>query len=252
MRRLLPDVRDEVPAEVYGELCLAGPVGDRSGVSLGMVSSVDGGATVAGRTADLGGEADRAAFGALRAAADAILVGAGTVRAENYGPATGTAERQRRRIEKGLAATPRLVIVSNRLSLDPNARVFRDPDHPPLLVTSRRAVSSRPEVAACGEVLLCGDERVDLEAALAALADRGWARVLCEGGPALNASLFALDLVDELYLTLAPTLVGGDAPRIIAPSANQAPRALALLGLREHESELLLHYRVARPPADRL
>ncbi|HSK24320.1 MAG TPA: dihydrofolate reductase family protein [Egicoccus sp.] len=252
MRRLLPDVRDETPAGVYDDLVLAGPVGGRSGVSLGMVSSVDGGATVDGRTADLGGEADQAAFGALRAASDAILVGAGTVLAEDYGPAAGSTARRRRRLEKGLAASPRLVIVSNRLGMDPAARVFGDPDRPPLLVTSRQGASARPEVAARGEVLICGEQRVDLGEALRGLAARGLGRVLCEGGPGLNASLFARDLVDELFLTLAPTLVGGDAPRIIAPLAEHTPRPLELLGLREHAGELLLHYRIRRPPADRL
>lgn len=252
MRRLLPDVRAETPADVYDDLVLAGPVRGRSGVSLGMVSSVDGGATIDGRTADLGGEADRAAFGALRAAADAILVGAGTVRVEDYGPATGPAARRRRRIEKGLAPSPRLVIVSSRLSLDPDARVFGDPERPPLLVTSGQGASARPEVAARGELLICGDAVVDLDAALRELAARGLGRVLCEGGPGLNASLFARDLVDELYLTLAPNLLGGHAPRIIAPLDDHVPRPLELLGLREHADELLLHYRVRRPPADRL
>lgn len=252
MRRLLPSVGDEPVGEVYDDLVLVGPVEGRSGVSLGMVSSVDGGATVHGRTADLGGPADRAAFGALRAAADAVLVGAGTVRIEDYGPAAGPGGRRRRRVAKGLAPSPRLAIVSNRLELRPEARVFGDPDHRPLLLTSARAVSARPEVAACGETVVCGDEAVDLPTALRELAARGLARVLCEGGPGLNASLFAEDLVDDVFLTLTPVLVGGDAPRIVAPTRGHAPRPLRLVALREHDGELLLHYRVVRQPADRL
>ncbi|MEX2504477.1 MAG: dihydrofolate reductase family protein [Egicoccus sp.] len=252
MRRLLPTPGDEGTTDVYDDLVLAGPAEGRSAVSLGMVSSVDGGATVAGRTADLGGEADQAAFGALRAAADAILVGAGTVTAEDYGPGAGSAERRRRRLRKGLAASPRLAIVTNRLSLRPDARVFGEPDHPPLLITTEQAVADRPEVAGRGEVVVCGDEQVDLPTALQALAERGLGRVLCEGGPGLNASLFAEDLVDEVFLTLAPTLVGGDAPRIIAVAGTHVPRPLELLALREHDSELLLHYGVVRQSADRL
>jgi len=252
MRRLLPSLHDEATSDVYDDLVLTGPVDGRSGVSLGMVSSVDGGATVAGRTADLGGDADQAAFAALRASTDAILVGAGTVRVEDYGPATGSPERRTRRVAKGLAASPRLVIVSNRLSLSADARVFADPDHPPLLVTSEQGVAARPEVAARGEVLVCGASTVDLVVALQGLASRGLGRVLCEGGPGLNASLFGQDLVDEVFLTVAPTLIGGDAPRIISPGGGHGPRPLALVALREHHSELLLHYRVVRPPADRL
>lgn len=253
MRRLLPSVGDESLAEVYADLVLAGPLDGRSGVSLGMVSSVDGGATVAGRTAALGGAADRAAFGALRAAADGVLVGAGTVRVEDYGPATGSEPRRWRRLAKGLSEVPRLVIVSNRLELRADARVFSDPRHPPLLVTTARAAAQRPDLARQAEIMVSGDESVDLDAALRELAGRGLGRLLCEGGPGLNASLFTADRVDEVFLTLAPTIVGGDAPRIVAAAGAHAPRPLELAGLREHDGELLLHYRVVRsPPADRL
>ncbi|MFA9445148.1 dihydrofolate reductase family protein [Egicoccus sp. AB-alg6-2] len=256
MRRLLPEARDETMERVYEELLLVGPVGGRSGVSLGMVASVDGAAAVAGRTADLGGVADQAAFGALRAAADAILVGAGTVRAENYGPGTGSAARRQQRRAKGLAEVPRLAVVSNRLDLEPSARVFTDPAHPPLLITCARAVAERPDVAAAGEVMVAGEEAVDLTVVPRELASMGLGRVLCEGGPRLNATLYALGLVDEIFLTLTPSLVGGDAARIIGPAPDGAAhplRDLELLELREHGSELLLRYRVVGDgPVDRL
>lgn len=246
MRRLVPSPGEEPLAEVYADLVLTGPIAGRSGISLGMVSSVDGAAALAGRTAELGGVADQAAFGALRAAADGILVGAGTVRIENYGAAAGPEQRRRRRLAKGLAASPRLVIVSNRLDLEPDARVFADPEHPPLLVTNERAAATRPDLTDVAEVVACGSEQVDLTAALELLAARGLGRLLCEGGPSLNASLFAADLVDEVFLTVAPTLAAGDAPRIIAASGPTAQRPLTLAGLREHDHELLLHYRVVR------
>ncbi|MFA9428573.1 dihydrofolate reductase family protein [Egicoccus sp. AB-alg2] len=252
MRRLLPDVVEEDLASVYDGLRLVGPIGRRAGVSLGMVSSVDGAASIAGRTAALGDAADRTAFGALRAAADAVLVGAGTVRAENYGPAAGSAERRRRREQKGLSAAPRLVVVSNGLDLDPGARLFADPAHPPLLATNARAAAGNAQLGEVAEYLVAGEERVDLRELLLQLAARGLGAVLCEGGPSLNAALLADDLVDELYLTLAPVLVGGSATRIVA-GPTEAVQRMELAELREHDGELLLRYRRdSLAPTDRL
>lgn len=256
MRRVVPPGDDEPLDAVYDDLLLLGPVGSRCGISLGMVSSVDGAATISGRTADLGGRADQAAFVALRGAADAVLVGAGTVQAENYGPGAGSAERRQRREAKGLSPAPRLVIVSDRLHLDPASRVFSDDANPPLVITNGRAASADPPISARAELLVAGDEAVELPLALQTLAERGLGRVLCEGGPTLNGALFAHDCVDELYLTLTPTLVGGEAGRIVAPSPpglGHRAMAVELRELREHDGELLLRYRLQRPgPAGRL
>ncbi|GGI04939.1 dihydrofolate reductase family protein [Egicoccus halophilus] len=249
------DVRLE---DVYADLVLCGPVEGRAAVSLGMVASTDGAASIDGRTARLGGVADRAAFAALRAAGDAVLVGAGTVRAEDYRPVTGDTARRARRRAKGLAPVPRLVIVSRSLSLSPTARVFADPRHPPLLITTRRAIEQTdvplPDAA---ELIVCGEEEVDLALALRELAERGLPRVLCEGGPRLNDALLGADLVDEVFLTLAPVLVGGNTARIVTGPAEHPPAELHLVELREHEGELLLRYRRNRgrergEPADRL
>ena len=242
MRRLLPDVADEPLDQAYDDLRLTGPVEGRAGVSLGMVASADGAATVAGRTASLGGAADQAAYVALRAAADAILVGAGTVRAENYGPAAGGADRQRRRMSKGLTPAPRLVVVSNRLDFDPAARVFGDPDHPPLIATNARAAAQASSLTGIAELMVVGDEAVDLTVLLVELAQRSYGGVLCEGGPTLNGALLEHDLVDALFLTVAPVLVGGAAGRIVSGLA-EVDLPLELVELRSNEGELLLHYR---------
>jgi len=252
VRRLLPDVADERIDQVYDDLRLIGPIDGRAGVSLGMVASADGAATVAGRTASLGGAADQAAYGALRGAADAILVGAGTVRAENYGPAAGGAERRRRRTAKGLTPEPRLVVVSNRLDFDPAARVFADPDHPPLLATNARAAAQAASLSGVAELLVVGDEAVDLTVLLVELAERGYAGVLCEGGPTLNGALLEDGLVDALFLTIAPVLVGGAAGRIVS-GLVEVDLDLELAELRSADGELLLHYRRRSAiPDDRL
>jgi len=195
-------------------------------VRANFISSIDGGATMSGTSGGLAGPGDRALFTVLRALADIIVVGAGTIRVENYGGAhLNAAERQRRR-DRGQSEVPRLAIVSGSGHLDRDLRVFTETELPPLLLTSaaaaedtRRRLTGRAEVLACS-----GDapDRVDVAAVLAALAARGQHRVLTEGGPTLMASFIESDLLDELCLTMAPYLVGGLARRIAAGAGEQA------------------------------
>lgn len=256
MRRLLPD-RAELPLdELYADLVLAPPTGERATVSLGMVSSVDGAVAVDGSSAALGGEADRRAFLRLRDACDAIVVGAGTARAEDYGPPRAGAQRAASRRARGLASAPQLLVVSGSLDLEPDARLFRadrDPEVPPVIVVThgRAPAEGRRRLDGVAEVLTFGDADVDLAAMLAWCRGRGWDRVLCEGGPRLNGSLAAAGLVDEVFVTIAPALAGGDADRLVT-GAPLRPLRLDLVALHEHDGELLLRYRV-RPgrPADR-
>jgi riboflavin biosynthesis pyrimidine reductase len=247
VRLLYPHVADEDPHRTYAELwgpLDEVPAGRGLHVALGMVSSVDGGASVEGRTAHLGGAADRIAFGRLREACDVILVGAETVRAERYGPPVGDAARRRRRRERGLAEVPELAIVTRSLSLDPAAAVFADATTRPLLLTTDAAAAAAPaglrEVA---EVVGLGGASVEPARVTELLARRGLRRVLCEGGPSLAAQLLAADLVDELFVTLHPVALGGLAPRIAQGVVPAAPRELVLAELREHAGELLLRYR---------
>lgn len=257
MRRLVPDPADIALEDTYSGLVLpAPPAGaDRSTVAIGMVASVDGAVTVESTSSGLGGDADAHAFRRLRDACDAIVVGAGTARAEDYGPPRASAARAAARRAAGLAAAPQLIVVTNQVGLEATSRLFtaeRDPEVPvPLVVTSGAAPADRVEALAdVAEVVRLGTDEVDLGALLGWCLARGWSRVLCEGGPALNGSLLAAGLVDEVFLTLAPILVGGHAGRIARGPAIAAQR-LELMELHEHDAELLLRYRV-RPgrPAD--
>jgi riboflavin-specific deaminase-like protein len=243
MQQLFPEPRAMELDELHADLVLqAGQ--DRAWVAIDMVASLDGAATLAGRTAELGGEADHHVFTQLRATGDAILVGAGTVREENYGPAAGPASRQADRVARGLAPRPLLVIVSGSLDLDPGHRAFSNPDHRPLVVTTERASADRvDELATVAEVLRLGEEVVDLPALLEELHRRGLPRVLCEGGPRLNNALLDEDLVDEVFLTIAPCLVAGDAPRIVDGPHELPGRGYHLVSVHEHDDELLLRYR---------
>jgi len=238
MRQLLP-----APRSVDGPEALEGifslPAARR--VRANFVVSVDGAVELNGRSQSLGGPADRAAFMAMRACADVVLVGAGTVRAENYGPVKLDEPARHRRLEHGLAALPRLAVVSAKADLDPHARVFSG-DSKPLLLTTARSASSRPDLADVADVRVCGDEVVELPVALDCLYEGGLIRVLCEGGPTLLSSLLGHGLLDELCLTISPVFAGPGH----RPLASGGPLADAatfeLLGLLEADGMLLTRY----------
>jgi riboflavin-specific deaminase-like protein len=250
MRRLVPEPL-ELPLEAaYAGLVLPEPAPgvDRATVALGMVASVDGAVAVDGSSGALGAAADQQAFRRLRDACDAILVGAGTVRSEDYGPPRAPASRAAARVAAGLAPAPQLLVVTGSAGLDPDARLFvteRDPGVPPPVVITRGSAPRERVSALSGraEVVEFGEEEVDLGEVLRWCLRRGLPRVLCEGGPSLNGALLAADLVDEVFLTLAPSLVGGAAGRIVS-GPELGVRDLDLTELHEHDGELLLRYRV--------
>jgi riboflavin-specific deaminase-like protein len=247
MRRLWPEpgTVDDIGSLVAAEP--RAPHADRPWLLVNMVASIDGAITIEGRSGGLGGEADRTMFFALRHVADVILVGAGTVRAEDYGPTRAAEAVRAARAERGQAALPRLAVVTRSLDLDPSARLFGDPENRPYVITHRAAPADR--VAALGqvaEVLQLGDDAVDLVAALQRLRADGAGVVTCEGGPALNGDLIAHDLVDEWALTLAPLLVSGDAGRSSRGPVPD-PRRFELARLLEADGELLGRWVRVRP-----
>ncbi|MGV8881700.1 MAG: pyrimidine reductase family protein [Rhodoglobus sp.] len=213
------------------------------GVRVNFISSVDGAATTGGLSGGLGDDSDHRRFELLRRAADVVVVGAGTVRAEGYGPLRVSDASARWRSEHGLPEHPVFAIVSGSLDLDPASRIFTEAPVRPIVVTMEKAqgVDAFADVA---DVIIAGAEHADLPATLAALTERGLVRVLCEGGPSLFGSLLAVDRVDELYLTVAPRLEAGDARRIASGDIPQ-PRHLALRTVLRSGDTLLLTY--ARP-----
>lgn len=190
----------------------------RSWVRANFISSLDGGATAAGRSGGLAGPGDRALFGLLRTLADVVVIGAGTVRIENYGGARLSAAQRQDRQARGQSEVPQLAIVTNSGQLDRDMRVFTDTEVPPLVLTcTASATPTRQALAGAAEVLDCSardPNRVDDAIALQVLAARGQRRVLTEGGPTLLSSLIENQLLDELCLTIAPCVVGGTARRI--------------------------------------
>ena len=245
MRRLIPDDGDELLDELYTDLDIPAG-GSRPHVYLDMIATADGAASVGGRTRSMSGEADRLAFARLRETCDAILVGANTVIVENYGPPTLSDAATARRVTRGLAPVPTIVVVSAELRFDPAARLFSDPDRRPTILTVEDAPALRREaLAEVADVVTVGTHTVDLPAAMTHLRTMGIARLLCEGGPTLNAQLIAADLVDELFLTIAPVIAGASPLRIVDGEIGST-RGLTIVEAREHEGELLLRYAFRR------
>jgi riboflavin biosynthesis pyrimidine reductase len=203
-------------------------------VRVNFVSSTDGAVTVDGRSGGLGSAADRAVFGVLRELAEVVLVGAGTVRAENYGGA--------RKPTRGTDTPPPIAVVTGSGDLDPSARLFTDTRVPPIVLTGARAPRERLDALAAAGADVVVLDPMSPAALVGELARRGLHRVLCEGGPRLFGDLVAADLVDELCLTLAPLLAAGEAGRIAVGPSGSPPRGLRLVGAVEDDSTLLLRY----------
>lgn len=202
---------------------------ERPWVLVNMVASVDGAVTVDGRSGGLSGPGDRAIFFALRSVADIILVGAGTVRAENYGPPRISPEDRVARQERGQAPNPTIAVVSGRLDLDPRARLFVDSPTKPIIFTTAQSNRERWRALESGsEVVAAGDAAFEPATALRLLRDRGARLVVCEGGPTLNGWLFGSNLVDELCLTVSPVLASGTDPRVVRGVALDPPVAVVL------------------------
>ncbi len=234
VRRLWPDPAavDDVDALVAAEE-RPPPVG-RPWLLVNMISSLDGAITVEGRSGGLGGPADRAVFHALRAAGDVVLAGAGTVRAERYGPARPSEAQRAARRARGQAEAPAIAVVTRSLDLDLTSKLFTAADPPTIVITCAAAPAERRHlVAEQADLIVAGQDDVDLAAALAELAARGVDVVTCEGGPRLNGDLLAADLVDEWNLTLAPVLVGDTSDRASTGPRPAAPRQLRLDRLLE-------------------
>lgn len=206
--------------------------GTQTWVRANFVSTLDGAATGDdGRSSSINTGADRDVFGLLRALADVILVGAGTARIEGYRRATVRAPWQE--LREGRPAHPTMAVVSRSGDIPPLLSQTREDSGAVLLITCGRVgvetIDLARETLGEEQVLVVGDESVDVAAAVDALAARGLPRILCEGGPHLMRDLTASGRLDELCLTLAPTLVAGDRTRITAGgpvTANLVPRLL--------------------------
>ena len=225
VRLLLPEVREISDPDLFDLYDAPGPH-----LRAGFVTSVDGAIAVDGVSAGLGSRADKAVFRALRVCADAVLVGAGTARAEDYGPVRYSPEAAAWRATHGRAPETPVVVVSRSGEVNDRLRAG-----PVILAVP-------PEVDADGDVI----PTVEPSALVAALHERGLTRLLCEGGPSLLTSLLAAGVVDELCLTTSPTAVG-EGPHLL----GAVPRtSLTLVSLvYEDPGVLLARWSVVRSQA---
>jgi riboflavin-specific deaminase-like protein len=240
---IYPEHRTTSPEELASELRLhelAPP--DRPYLGINMVSSLDGKATLDWRTKGLSTEIDRRLFHHLRTQADAVMVGAGTAREERYGRMTKNDELSKKRVAEGRAAEAVAVVVSGRLDLPPDLPLLNEPEQTVLIATGSEA--ELPGLGAHVEYARVGD---DLPRLMAELHQRGVRSVLCEGGPTLNSFLFAAGIVDELFLTLNPKLLGGAAAlTIVAGRELVEPLELDLVSVAEAEGELYTRWRTRK------
>jgi riboflavin-specific deaminase-like protein len=249
--RLYPPPAREVFA-IYDDLHLP-PTANREGarpyVIINTVSSVDGRTAVGGKAAAIGSVTDRQTMRTLRSKADAVMIGAGTLRAE--------------RLTLGLDETgvpqPLAIIVTATGDVPLEEHLIVEDGQEVLILLSdeapERVVERLLTLAPVMRVPADSTGAVDLENALLALeAERGVESLVVEGGPGLNHALISLNLVDELFLTVAPGLLGGSADQTLTllrgPTLPARDRpTLDLVSIHLSGDELFLRYSLARAPS---
>jgi riboflavin biosynthesis pyrimidine reductase len=241
VRRLLPDAAETSVDEQLAQLDFVSQAHEeRPYLYTNFVVSLDGRATLGGRSGPLGSETDTAILVGLRLLADAVLIGAGTMRTERYGRVVGDPDKRAVREQRGLADDPLMVLVSNSLELPWDAELFTCGHGRVLIFTAgERDV---PQTATPVEI-----ERhrgsVDLTEAMRFLRrERDVRALLCEGGPHVHAQLIEAGLADELFVTHAPKLAGGEGPHLV-DGLPERERTLELAWLLEENGELYARYR---------
>jgi 5-amino-6-(5-phosphoribosylamino)uracil reductase len=244
--QLLPTHGDVAVGELLESLDLgARAPAERPYTIVNFVASVDGRATISGRSAPLSDEGDRALFHTLRESVDAVMAGTHTLQVERYGRLIKDPDARRRRVERGLQAEPIAAVVSRSGLVPYEIPLFSEPEA--RIVEFTGASAPRP-VSAQRDLVPLDPDEVTLPRAMQQLrAEFGVRTLLCEGGPTLFGSLVAEDLVDELFLTLTPQLVGGeDNPAIVGGPPLPEPAHLRLRWVLERDGSLFLRFGVRR------
>ncbi len=242
MQRLIPDpAATTIEEQMAGFDPVAAAGSERPHVFTNFAVTVDGHATISGRSGEIGTGTDTAMLMALRASAEAVMVGAGTLRAESYGRLLPNSQTRARRERRGLPPDPLAVVVSNRMELPWDAGLFTSGAGQVLVFTASE--EDHPETATPMEVIR-HQGGVDLVAAVKHLrTERGIRALLCEGGPHLHGDLLDAGVVDELFVTLGAKLAGGPGPRM-AEGLDSGPLDVELRWLLQDGNELFARYAV--------
>lgn len=224
------------------------PEGQHAWVRSNFVTSLDGSIQGAdGQSGSINSESDHRVFALHRAHTDAILVGAQTVRAEGYHAVDLEPWQRELRTAEGLNDFPLLAIVTRSLDLDPGIAtngVLPVGDVMILTTTGKTAEELAPFAEAGIDVVELGPDGVDLGAAIQHLVAAGYPRILCEGGARLHRDLLAADLLDEMSLTLAPVVVGGNGHRTtVGDPLTEQPVFTLSSALHAQDGALFLTYR---------
>lgn len=204
-----------------------------------MVATVDGQGRIGSNTATLGDTADAALFATLRERVDCVMAGPRTISVEQYNAPARSDQVRQRRVTAGLAERPVVATITRSGNMPVDAPLFDDPELHVVVFGGRP-----PDFAGVNAQVTC-HEAVEPRAVARALREEfGVRALLLEGGPALNAPFFAEELVDELFLTLAPVLVGGDPPFPIIADALPTRQQLHLISALTGDDHLFLRYRV--------
>jgi riboflavin biosynthesis pyrimidine reductase/RimJ/RimL family protein N-acetyltransferase len=222
---------------------------DRTWLRAMMVLTLDGAVAGAdGRSGTISSPTDRKVLAEARRLSDAVLIGAGTLRAEGYTPMRVREDAQADRAGLGLAAAPVLAIVSASLNLPWADPVFTESAHRPLVITTPGADPERLSTArSAADVHVlpgAGDVAVEI---ISALHDRGLRRIVCEGGVRLLASIAAAGLVDEVDLSLSPLLATGGQVHVGPPL--ESPLRFELVQVLHHDSFLFTRFLARRADA---
>ncbi|MDQ0095329.1 dihydrofolate reductase family protein [Paeniglutamicibacter psychrophenolicus] len=245
MRRLLPDpAADPDDGQLLDWYAPGG--GTAPFVRFNFVSSTDGAASIGGLSGALGTAADKRVFMLLRRLADAIVVGAGTVRAEGYEGELLDADSRAWRLAHGMPERPLLVVVSGRLDLDAHSELFTR--NPGKILVLASGSADRGRAAALGAVAEVVSAQapgpvIDPRWIIETLHARGLRVLHSEGGPTLLADFQRADALDSLCVTYSPVLAGGEGPRIARGRQGDEPRHLGLHLLLEQDGTLLAEYR---------
>ena len=235
--------------EVYADLQLPAGGDDRPYVVLNMVSTVDGKVALGGSAGGIGSRTDRYLMRRIRSLVDAVMIAAGTLRAELCDPRVDFPFVQERLV-RGLAPQPLAVGVSGSLNLKPNNRfLLNGRERTVLLTTESAPAERRRRLGPYATIMAQSGQTVDLEAGLRTLHQQfGVRRLLSEGGPSLNQQLLDAGLIDEIFWTLAPKVAGGSGRTLIqgpAPTTQIAAR-MEIISLYADGSELYARYRLLR------
>jgi riboflavin-specific deaminase-like protein len=244
MQRLLPDPGPTTVEKQLAGLDLIDLVyAERPYLAVNFAVTLDGRAAIEGRSGPIGSKTDTEMLQLLRTRVDAVMIGAGTMRAERYGPMISDPALRERREQTGLAKDALAVILSGRLDLPWDAPLFTEGAGEIVVFTTAEA--DPPETETPMRVVRHQGAGIDLVEALRYLrVDRGVRALLCEGGPGLHSELQSLEMVDELFVTIAAKLSGGPEPRMIE---GELPRRSEweLAWLLEERGELFARYRRA-------